>query len=72
MIHNGLGNRGRALLFLFLYSTGFVLPFIAITLALHKGAEFFDVADCIRRRLPLIKVLNILIFSGILFFVWVF
>jgi cytochrome c biogenesis protein CcdA len=72
MVHNSPGNRGRALLFLFFYSTGFVLPFIAITLVLHKGAEFFDVADCIRRRLPLIKVLNILLFSALVFFIWVF
>ncbi|GHV69275.1 hypothetical protein AGMMS49928_11000 [Spirochaetia bacterium] len=72
MIHNNYGSRGRALLFLFLYSIGFIVPFLLITVLLHKGAEFFDVSDFIRRHTPLIKAFNIVLFAGILIFVWLF
>ena len=72
MIHNIPSNRSRALLFLFLYCVGFILPFLTVTLALHKGAEYFDVSDFIRRHTPHIKLFNMVIFIGILIFVWFF
>jgi cytochrome c biogenesis protein CcdA len=72
MIHHGSGNRNRALLFLFVYSLGFIVPFLGITLVLHKGVEFFDVSDFIRRHTQYIKAFNVLIFFGILILVWIF
>jgi cytochrome c biogenesis protein CcdA len=70
MIHNSPENQNRALLFLFIYSLGFIVPFLVITLVLHRGAEFFDVSDFIRRHTPHIKAFNVLIFTAILIFVW--
>jgi glutaredoxin len=70
MIHGEEGLQARALLFLGVYSVAFVLPFFIVTVALHKGTESFDVSDFIRRRLPLIKGANIVIFLAILIWVW--
>jgi cytochrome c biogenesis protein CcdA len=52
------------------YSIAFVLPFFIVTFALYKGAESFDVSDFVRRRLPLIKGANVLIFLAILCWIW--
>jgi sulfite exporter TauE/SafE len=70
MVHGKEGFQARALLFLGVYSIAFVLPFFIVTVILHKGAEAFDVSDFIRRRLPLIKGANALLFTAILLWVW--
>lgn len=61
----------KALLFLVIYNLGFVLPTITVTAIIYKGKEIFEISDLIRRKLPVIKIINVVFFAaftGILLF----
>ncbi|MDR0381400.1 MAG: hypothetical protein LBH86_05340 [Oscillospiraceae bacterium] len=61
----------RAVLYFVLYGLAFVTPPLVLLLLVHKGREVFDISNLVRRRLPVIKLLNAALFA-LFFFVVLF
>lgn len=59
----------QALLYLTIYNVALILPIIVITLIIAKGKEAIDVSDKVRRKLPIIKLANIVL---LLVYVFIF
>ena len=62
VLHGGETFSLRAVMYLIIYDVAFILPVIAITLIIHKGRNVFDISELVRRRLPLIKLVNAFVF----------
>ncbi len=62
----------RAITYFLLYGCAFILPLILITVLIHKGRELFDLTEWFREKMPIIKVINAIVFIlfGILTLVW--
>lgn len=48
---------------LILYNIGFVIPIIAITVALHLGEEVIDISTILVSKLPFIKLMGVVFFG---------
>ncbi|HCW04199.1 MAG TPA: hypothetical protein DGK91_06520 [Clostridium sp.] len=57
------------MLYLTIYNVALILPIILITLIIAKGKEAIDVSDKVRRKLPIIKLANIVL---LLVYVFIF
>ncbi len=51
-----------AILYFILYGIAFVLPLLLLTVFVYKGKEIFEVSEAVRSKMPLIKMINALIF----------
>lgn len=51
----------KALLYLTIYNIALILPIILLTFIIAKGKESIDVSDKVRRKLPIIKLANIVL-----------
>lgn len=62
--------RVLAVLYLVIYDIGFILPLIGLMLAVSMGREIFELSGLVRERLPIIKLINAIVFCilGIVIF----
>lgn len=62
MKNSTLVNTQALVLFL-VYGLAFIAPLIVLTLVVYKGREIFFVSEAIRKRMHVIKFINVVIFS---------
>jgi cytochrome c biogenesis protein CcdA/glutaredoxin len=72
VLQSGQALDFRAMIYFLIYGAAFVLPLILITVFIHKGREIFDLTEWMRERMPLIKLINAVVFIlfGIIIWVW--
>lgn len=61
----------RAIIYFLLYGVAFVLPLILITIVIHKGREIFDLTEWMRDRMPIIKLINAIVFIIFSILIWI-
>jgi len=52
----------HAFSYFILYALAFITPLLIVTCVIYKGREVFDVSDVIRERMPIIKLINAVLF----------
>lgn len=61
VLQSGILGSKQALFYLIVYDIGFILPLIVINYILHKSKNVFKMSEFIREKLPVIKLINIII-----------
>lgn len=54
--------------YLALYCAALILPLVAVVLVLYVGRAWFDVSEWVRKRMGVIKLVNVVLLSAILLF----
>lgn len=72
IVYNIRENRilnAQAFLALLIYDIGFVLPLLALVIAIQKGRLVFELSETLRSRLPMIKLMTAAVFLvyGVIF-----
>ena len=69
VLHDNSRLNLTAFFYLLIYVAALILPVLVITLAVDKGRGVFVISEAVRKRLPLIKLVNAAIFLifGIIF-----
>jgi cytochrome c biogenesis protein CcdA len=62
MLKSNSEFNATAFLYLFIYDFAFILPLLAITIIIDRTRGVFEVSEKIRERLPLIKLINAIVF----------
>ncbi len=52
----------RALSYFLMYGLAFILPLMIIIVIVHKGKALFEVSEAVRAKMPLIKLINTVVF----------
>jgi len=66
------GYRGRAFIYLVLYNVMFILPLIAIFLAVYFGTSSKKIVSTFQKRLGLVKLLLAALFFGLAAFMFMY
>lgn len=61
VLQSGILESKQALLYLIVFDIGFILPLVIINYILHKSKSVFKISEFIREKLPVIKLINIII-----------
>lgn len=72
VLRNSPAFNLKALLYFVLYDLAFITPLLLVTYLIHKGKEVFDVSDVVRARMPIIKLINAMLFFifGLIILIW--
>lgn len=72
VLHNSKALDFRAMIYFLIYGLAFVFPLVLITILIHKGREIFDLTEWMREWMPVIKLINALVFVlfGVIIWVW--
>lgn len=62
MLKSNSEFNATAFLYLFIYDIAFILPLLVITIIIDRTRGVFEVSEKIREKLPLIKLINAIIF----------
>jgi hypothetical protein len=64
LLHAGRTFDFRAAGCFLLYGAALVIPLSILILAIHKGMAIFNLSEAIRKKMPLIKIANAMVFFG--------
>jgi len=62
VLHNSPVFDFKAAIYFIIYGLAFVAPPVILTILIYKGREIFDVSEWVRERMPIIKLINAIVF----------